>query len=82
MWTKQYEHIVRGHCRGVASDAALDPHTPLALLGIDSIEIVSLIVDLEDELDLELPEQAITPETFATLGTLWDMLCQQLNTSG
>lgn len=73
-WTDQYEALLRAHCRLDEGVACIQPDTAFALLGIDSMEIVSLVVDLEDMLGFEFPEDLLTPEVFATPGTLWDAL--------
>lgn len=73
-WTDQYEALLRAHCRLDDGVTFLQPDTGFALLGVDSMEIVSLVVDLEDELGFEFPEDLLTPEVFATPGTLWDAL--------
>jgi diaminopimelate decarboxylase len=82
MWTDEFEKVVREHCRFADSGSPLDPETPLALLGVDSIEIVTLIVDLEDAFGGQLPEDMLTPETFSTLGALWAALESRPGLSG
>jgi acyl carrier protein len=60
----------------------LKPHLPyagddlaatddLAALGLDSMGVVRLLVDLEEQYDLDLPDDLMTEETFATVGSLW-----------
>lgn len=43
----------------------------LAALGLDSMGVVQLLAELEDVLGVELPDEALTEETFATVGSLW-----------
>jgi acyl carrier protein len=43
----------------------------LASLGLDSMGVVQLLTELEDNFGLELPDELITEETFATVGSLW-----------
>ncbi|MBH5319904.1 petrobactin biosynthesis protein AsbD [Paenibacillus sp. GSMTC-2017] len=47
-------------------------------LCIDSIMIVQLIVFIEVELGLQVPDDQIDPRTFATVGSLLDFM-EQLN---
>jgi acyl carrier protein len=47
---------------------AVDAH--LSELGITSIKMVSLMLAIEAEFDLAIPQSEITPETFATLASL------------
>lgn len=63
---------------------ALLPHLPfadseelaadddLAALGLDSMGVVQLLSDLEETFGLELPDELISEETFATVGSLWN----------
>jgi len=55
-----------------ADDAELGPADDLAALGLDSMGVVQLLADLEETFGLELPDELITEETFATAGSLWD----------
>jgi acyl carrier protein len=38
--------------------------------------MIDLVVKIEDEFDLEIPPEQITPETFATPASIWQLLCQ------
>jgi acyl carrier protein len=81
MWAAKYEKILRGYCSEVGEDLPLDPDTPLTALGFGSMQIVGLIVDLEDEFGLQLPETMLTPAIFATPATLWAALAEHLGLS-
>jgi acyl carrier protein len=63
--------ILRRHLPLVvpAEDVALD--TPLRELGLDSMATVLLVVDLERELGVTLPERSLTAETFADAASVW-----------
>ena len=43
----------------------------LAALGLDSMGIVRLLADLEEEFGIEVPDELITEDSFATAGSLW-----------
>jgi acyl carrier protein len=43
----------------------------LSALGLNSMGLVRLLTDLEETFGLELPDELITEETFATAGSLW-----------
>lgn len=43
----------------------------LAALGLDSMGVVQLLADLEDHFGVELDDELLTEETFATVGSLW-----------
>lgn len=76
MLSDKLEKILRVHARFVADGAEINPDASLASLGIDSLAMFELIVHIEDDFDLAIPPERITPETFATPSTIWDLLCQ------
>lgn len=46
----------------------------LASLGLDSMGLVALMADLEDNLGVQLPDEFVDEATFATVGSLWSAL--------
>lgn len=48
----------------------LSPDTGLADLGIDSLGVVALIIDLEAALGRQFPEEALSAENFRTLRSI------------
>ena len=54
----------------------IDPDLSLASLGVDSLDIIELIVQIEGEFDMEIPPDRVTPETFSTPASIWRLLCQ------
>ncbi|MEH0935377.1 phosphopantetheine-binding protein [Micromonospora psammae] len=70
-----FEAVVRRHLKRLDGDAPIPPDVPLKDLGLDSMEAVELVFDLEDELDLALPDEAMTAETFASADRLWQAVC-------
>jgi len=65
-----FEAILRKRLKHVEADAAIPDDAPLRELGLDSMQAVELLLDLEDELGIVLPDEAMTAETFATAGSL------------
>lgn len=47
---------------------------PLAELGFDSLLTIGLVAQIEDELGVEVPDEALTPTSFATLGRTLDVV--------
>lgn len=76
MSTQKLEKILRAHARFTAADSDINPDMSLASLGVDSLGIIELVVEIEDEFDLEIPPDQITPETFATPTSIWQLLCR------
>jgi acyl carrier protein len=60
------ETVLRKHLSFLASDQPLGLDAPLRELGLDSMQAVELVFDLEDELGVVFPDEAMTAETFAT----------------
>jgi acyl carrier protein len=71
-WDARYEELLRAHLpyatgAFVATDALAD-------LGLDSLGVVSLLVDIEAGYGVEFPDELLTAEAFATVGSLWETL--------
>ena len=65
-----FEAILRKRLKYLDAEAALPDDAALQELGLDSMQAVELLLDLEDELGIVLPDDAMTAETFATPGSL------------
>lgn len=59
----------------------LKPEDRLQDLGLDSVLLIQLVVELEDEFRNSLPDSAIVPENFETVGTAWDTVQTCLTTA-
>lgn len=70
------EQILRAHARFLRAGIDIDPELSLASLGVDSLDIIELIVQIEGEFDMEIPPDRVTPETFSTPASIWRLLCQ------
>ncbi len=55
---------------------AISPEATLAELGLDSLTIVELLFDVEDEFGIEVPEERATFQTLAEAAALVDELIQ------
>lgn len=67
------QDILRSHLP-YADSGALAESDELASLGLDSMGMVRLLAALEDGYDVELPDDILNEETFATVGSLWRTL--------
>ena len=54
-----------------AETGELSASDDLTALGLDSMGVVQLLADLEDGFGVELSDELLTEETFATVGSLW-----------
>lgn len=61
-----YEQILRRHLKYLPDGADLAPDADLRSLGLDSMAAVDLLFDIEDSLDVVLPDEALAEQTFAT----------------
>lgn len=43
---------------------------------LDSLAILSLVAELEDEFDISIPATEIIPANFNSAKSLWEMVCQ------
>ena len=55
---------------------AISPEATLTQLGLDSLTIVELLFDVEDEFGIEVPEERATFETLAEAAALVEELLQ------
>jgi len=69
-----FETVLRRRLSRLPDHEPLPPDAPLKDLGLDSLQAVELVFDLEDELGVELPDEAMTAATFATATSLWAAL--------
>lgn len=76
----EFQTILRRHLP-YAGPGDLSPDDELTALGLDSMGVVQLLVDLEDSYDQELPDDILDEETFATVGSLWARLSALLDSA-
>lgn len=69
-WTPHFEEVLRSHLP-MAAEVSILPASELRDLGLDSMEIVGLLLDLEGAFAISFPDDLLTPATFATAGSLW-----------
>lgn len=74
MWDQRFEQLLQEHLRLQATDAAVNPGALLVDLGLDSMEAIQLLIDVEDAYGVSFPDSLLTAETFSTAGTLWEVL--------
>jgi acyl carrier protein len=66
----EFEEVLRHHLKYLEPGGDLQPQAALADLGLDSMQAVDLLFDLEDRFGVTLPDAALTAETFATAASL------------
>ncbi|MCG0283472.1 phosphopantetheine-binding protein [Streptomyces sp. PSAA01] len=63
---------VRRRAEAPPPATALDPDAELSSLGVSSLGVAGLVVDLEETFTFRFPDDAVTPEVFRTIRTLTD----------
>jgi acyl carrier protein len=58
----------------LAGPGGLDASTGLDQLGLDSLNTVEILIRLEDEFGVQIPDEELNAATFATVDSLWTTL--------
>ena len=43
---------------------------------LDSLDIVTLITEINDRFDVSVPAEEVVPENFCNANAIWDMICR------
>ena len=70
--------VVRNVLAQNAIIADVHPESRLVDIGLDSMDMVALMLKVEAEFDLTLPQPEITPENFQSVKTLERLIVNQL----
>lgn len=70
-WDEHFESTVRPSLPYLQPEASLTPDASLLDLGLDSVQMVSVLVAIEEKYGVEFPDDMLTVETFATPSNLW-----------
>ncbi|MEW2193673.1 phosphopantetheine-binding protein [Streptomyces microflavus] len=75
MWDGRFEEVLRRHLPAGDSVELRADHE-LSKLGLDSLEIIRLLLDMEESYAIAFPDERLTGETFQTVASLWAALCE------
>lgn len=64
----RYERILREHLHGYSDE--LSNSSRLTDLGVDSLAVVQLLINIEDAFEIFFPDELVTAQTFNTVGSL------------
>ena len=70
--------VVRSILDDNAVNVDIDPESRLVDIGLDSMDMVALMLKVEAEFDLTIPQPEIKPENFQSVKTLELMIRNQL----
>ncbi|MFD7132987.1 acyl carrier protein [Streptomyces sp. NPDC059894] len=73
---RDFESVLRQTLPFLDADSPVDADASLTELGLDSLTLLGLVAELEDRLAVELPDELLVMETFATPSTLWSRLAE------
>lgn len=75
--TERIVLLVR-ECAHLPEEQALAPDTALADAGVDSMALVELLVRVEEDLGVLIPDELLTPETFESAASIADAVTRLL----
>jgi acyl carrier protein len=77
VWPKRFEEVLSLHLPATAeADQGWEPDVPLRDMGIESLAIVGLMMDLEVQFDFLFPDECVTIETFHSAASLWAVVSE------
>lgn len=77
-WPEEFDEVLRRFCRFANPDQEIDADAFLVELGVDSLSMLSLIVESEEAFGVVLEPDLLTAEALATPGGFWLLLREQL----
>ncbi|MFG2803781.1 phosphopantetheine-binding protein [Streptomyces pseudovenezuelae] len=81
-WDERFEQILRNNLKDLAASVPLVADVSLPDLGLNSVQTVSLLMELEETYEINLPEEAMVYRTFSTPGTLWQVIAPLVTQHG
>ncbi|MFJ6694922.1 phosphopantetheine-binding protein [Streptomyces sp. NPDC091272] len=77
MTNDQFENLLRARLPYLPADQPLRDDANLTQLGLDSMQAMELLFDIEEEAGITVPDSAMNAETFATPSSLRAVVDQQ-----
>jgi acyl carrier protein len=74
-WPEAFVAALRANLDLTSGDGPIPENARLVDLGMDSVSMVALVMEIEDELGVRFPDELLMPETFETPATLWQAVC-------
>jgi acyl carrier protein len=70
-WDDRYPALLRENLPELPEGATLESDTDLAAAGLDSVQLISLVMALETEYGVTFADEYFSSDTFATAGAVW-----------
>lgn len=81
-WPDAFTDTVRAHVPLLRGDSSLDPDAALADYGLNSLRMVSLLIALEDQFLITVPDELLIDSSFRNTRSLWSTIQQAAAMSG
>jgi acyl carrier protein len=75
-WDERFEALLRRYLHLLETHVPLAPNASLTELGLDSMESIRLLIEIEDTYGLDVPDQMLRADTFATPMSLWRVVSE------
>ncbi|MFI2765516.1 phosphopantetheine-binding protein [Streptomyces echinatus] len=82
MWNEKFEAIIRNHLPFLPADGPLAEDLVLRDFGLDSMAMVDVLAQLENEFGTRFVDDAMNMSNFATPRTLWETLSRMSASTG
>jgi acyl carrier protein len=73
-WDDRYLVLLREHLPELPEGTVLESNTDLAAAGLDSVQLINLVMALEAEYGVTFADEHFTDDTFDTAGAVWKVL--------
>jgi len=77
-----FEGVLRSHLKYLTPDESLEWSASLVEIGLDSMEQIGLLIDLEEQFDIVFDDELLVAATFKSADALWRAFMQVLGSSG
>jgi acyl carrier protein len=71
-WPPEFEMIIRKHCRRIGAGVPVDAETSLLQLGVDSMAIVTIVLEIEEAFGISIPDELLAGEDSLMPGRMWE----------
>jgi acyl carrier protein len=71
---ERFLDVLHRHLADPSARAGFDWDVSLRGLGLNSMQAVDLVIELEEELDIMFPDDLFRDETFGTARALWEAI--------
>lgn len=73
-WNDSFVQTLREQIPLLPATGELSPAADLYDLGLDSMGSVQLLLALEEALDISIPDELLTADSFRTVGNIWTLV--------